>query len=798
MEQKTSPAITFMIQYRKPDPGHVNYTNRKNAVDIDNELGIQRSDEYSQELIQEINQELPEMDLDFEDYVDYMNRGYATKNKDDELTTMFTATENNAPKIRLKETKDKLKQAYKNNSLMWQGVVSFDNEFLAKQGLYDPETGKVNQRAIKETIRQAMPALIQREELSDTAFWWGNIHLNTRHVHVHLGLSEIESNRPKVYFAPRDQMEYKGAFSQKTIKAFKSAIYHEILNDQEKKRLLRQEQKIGVFKQSLTDNIENSVNNKYDYKAKFFLEQAYNHLPQNKKIRYRSNAKDFKVAKLYLNKYVEHFLKHGGKEDYDAFKQETRDYLANYKQAYTSEEEGREYEKRTKDWLNNEKITIAETKGFNLDDLVEKRMQDLHDRLGSKVLNYLQSNPPGDTEILPPNLSRFSKSNQKMAKNQLPEVSTIYTKRQWDWLGYEIPEKAQPIAIVKPNNNPDINKRYIEEKYWDISQVKLKKNLNSKPKIKLYQALWLTTEELEQLVDGSKDRKLTSLEKQEFGVYRYAIKVKNMQERQVEINDRMDILKAYQPLTTDKPLIDYKMQQYKELEELLEIRLKPKYKQNNTEKRQLEKLTNRHLDVVKVPITKIDKTVYLARKNTLSTELKLVNQAQSDTTFSLVYGSKTTKKQYLNRLTQEQEVLKTKYEINQRNEQIKNEVDENKISDLKKENGQDFGKLKVLYQKLDPESDRQTNNFDFDNFNLKDSEIHRQVRSSQQKESETFKQERSQFSYKPFSPHMISSAHLMLKANGREQIEAAKKKWRDDDRTEKERQREERKRGRSI
>ncbi|MSE09222.1 hypothetical protein GKC33_11150 [Lactobacillus salivarius] len=118
MEQKTSPAITFMIQYRKPDPGHVNYTNRKNAVDIDNELEIQRSDEYSQELIQEINQELPEMDLDFEDYVDYMNRGYATKNKDDELTTMFTATENNAPKIRLKETKDKLKQAHKNNSLM--------------------------------------------------------------------------------------------------------------------------------------------------------------------------------------------------------------------------------------------------------------------------------------------------------------------------------------------------------------------------------------------------------------------------------------------------------------------------------------------------------------------------------------------------------------------------------------------------------------------------------------------------------------------------------------------------------
>lgn len=802
MVQKTSPAITFMIQYRKPDPGHVNYTNRKNAVDIDNELEIQRSDEYSQELIQEINQELPEMDLDFEDYVDYMNRGYATKNEDKNedtnLTTMFTATENNAPKIRLKETKDKLKQAHQNNSLMWQGVVSFDNEFLAKQGLYDPKTGKVNQRAIKETIRQAMPSLMQREGLSDTAFWWGNIHLNTRHVHVHLGISEIESNRPKVYFAPRDQMEYKGAFSQKTIKAFKSTIYHEILNEREKKQLLRQEQKIGVFKQNLTNNIGNLANKRDDYKARFFLEQAYNHFPQNKRLRYRSNAKDFKVAKFYLDKYVKHFLAHDGREDYESFKQETRDYLANYKQAYTSEEEGREYEKRTKDWRNNEEVTIAETKGFNLDNLVEKRIQDLHERLGSKLLNYLQDNPPEDVEVLPPNLSKFSESNQKLAKTQLPEVSTIYTEKQWKKLGYDISTEDKPIVIVRPNNNPDIDKKYVEVNYWDISQVKPRRSLNLKPRIKLYQALWLTTEELGQLVDNGKNRKLTKLEKQEIGIYRHAIRVKNMRERQLEINERITILNDYQPLTKDKPLIDYKLQQYEELQKLIDIRLKPRYKQTDIEKEQLKELTSKHLDVIKVPINKVDEVAYLMRQKTLSTEIKFADQVQSDTTFTLIYGSKTTKEQYLNRLKQEQEVLKTKYDIHQRNEQIRTKTNEDEIEDLKKANGRDFGKLKELYQELDPENEDRIQEFDFDNFSLKDSNHHSQVRNIERNESDSFKQERSHFSYKSFSPHMVSSANLMLKANGREQIEVAKKKWRDDEHTEKERQREERKSGKSI
>ncbi|MCW0990740.1 relaxase MobL, partial [Streptococcus anginosus] len=80
--------------------------------------------------------------------------------------------------------------------------------------------------------REAMPKVIQKEGLSDSAFWWGNIHLNTDNIHVHIGLSEINSNREKIFYRPRGRMEYRGNFSQKTIKQLKSDVFHGLINEQ--------------------------------------------------------------------------------------------------------------------------------------------------------------------------------------------------------------------------------------------------------------------------------------------------------------------------------------------------------------------------------------------------------------------------------------------------------------------------------------------------------------------------------------------------------------------------------------
>ncbi|GET06166.1 hypothetical protein SY212_11960 [Ligilactobacillus agilis] len=119
-----SPAVTVMIQFSVPNPQHVAYTNRKEAVR--NDLEQIQGDMLDQASLAQIQAEVPELAKGFSRYVNYTNRVIATQNDSQNLTTMFTAEENNAPQEKLIEVKEKLKVAQENHSLMWQCVTSFD------------------------------------------------------------------------------------------------------------------------------------------------------------------------------------------------------------------------------------------------------------------------------------------------------------------------------------------------------------------------------------------------------------------------------------------------------------------------------------------------------------------------------------------------------------------------------------------------------------------------------------------------------------------------------------------------
>ncbi|WP_049549717.1 relaxase MobL, partial [Streptococcus pseudopneumoniae] len=69
---------------------------------------------------------------------------------------------------------------------------------------------------------------------------------------------------------------------------------------------------------------------------KNFLEQAYNHLPMDKKWRYGSNARDFAVSKFFLDRYLDSYLENDGKALYQEFLKETKDFLETYRGAYSA------------------------------------------------------------------------------------------------------------------------------------------------------------------------------------------------------------------------------------------------------------------------------------------------------------------------------------------------------------------------------------------------------------------------------------------------------------------------------
>lgn len=395
MHVSSSPNITFMLQYTEANSQYVDYTNRDEAVKIDEELSLETNRQMIEGLTEDemtrIQEAVPETQLDFREYIDYMNRSYATEKQSEELTAVFTQEADYLQKRRLSDLKNKLESAYQNGSLLWQGVISFDNAFLAEQGLYDIATGQVDQKAIKAAMRDMMPTLIQKEGLSDSAFWWGNIHLNTDNVHIHFGLSEVESNREKIFYRPRGRMEYKGNFSQKTINRFKSGVYHGLLKEETRSNLLRKEQILANLKADLMTSVyqEEKITSSAE---KNFLEQAYNHLPLNKKWRYGSNARDFAVSKFFLDRYLDSYLQNDGSVAYQEFLKETREFLLAYEGVYSAEK-NQVYEKLRK--VDGQTIrTLAESKGYDLEHHLASRIMDLRERLANNILRSFKEAAP--------------------------------------------------------------------------------------------------------------------------------------------------------------------------------------------------------------------------------------------------------------------------------------------------------------------------------------------------------------------------------------------------------------------
>ncbi|MFC3928837.1 MobP2 family relaxase [Streptococcus caprae] len=714
MSLSSSPNITFMLQYTEANSQYVDYTNRDEAVKMDEELSLetyrQMVEGLTEEEMSRIQEAVPETQLNFREYIDYMNRSYATEEQSEELTAVFTQEADYLRKQRLTELKNQLETAYQNGSLLWQGVISFDNAFLAEQGLYDVATDQVDQKAIKAVMRDMMPTLIQKEGLSDSAFWWGNIHLNTDNIHIHFGLSEVESNRDKIFYRPRGRMEYKGNFSQKTINRFKSGIYHGLLKEETRSNLIRKEQVLANLKTDLMASVyqEDKITSSAE---KNFLEQAYNHLPLNKKWRYGSNARDFAVSKFFLDRYLDSYLQNEGSIAYQEFLQETREFLKTYAGVYSSEK-NQVYEKIRK--VDGKTIrTLAESKGYDLEHHLARRVMDLRERLANTILKSFREASPQIQDIqLEKNLESFSSLNQRKILDQIPEASVVKSLNAWQKLGYSVKDGDKPIEIVKPvyeaydKHGTGIGQpEFVIDYVYDISQ--LKENIQTKT-LTLKDLSLLSSSELTELVDAAKSKTdLTEKERRELGTFRYALKLSMLEANQKELQVRQKLLEQIQPLVSDQPFVDFKKQSIVQELQAIELQLTPNYKLSEDDQLLKQRLKSQFEDSVALPINKATAGSIQIPIRQLRTEIGLVSQIQDDTILSLLRGSTTTKQAYIEELQTKVSIFQLKYQINNRNQQMDQLSDESAIKEMKLANAQGFAELKRLYAKLQLTEDTQ-------------------------------------------------------------------------------------------
>lgn len=714
MNVSSSPNITFMLQYTEANSQYVDYTNRDEAVKIDEELSLETNRQIIEGLTEDettrIQEVVPETQLNFREYIDYMNRSYATENQSEELTAVFTQEADYLQKRRLNDLKNKLESAYQNGSLLWQGVISFDNSFLAEQGLYDVATGQVDQKAIKAAMRDMMPTLIQKEGLSDSAFWWGNIHLNTDNVHIHFGLSEVESNRDKIFYRPRGRMEYKGNFSQKTINRFKSGVFHGLLKEETRSNLLRKEQLLANLKADLMTSVyqEEKITSSEE---KNFLEQAYNHLPLNKKWRYGSNARDFAVSKFFLDRYLDSYLSNEGSAAYQEFLKETREFLKTYEGVYSAEK-NQVYEKLRK--VDGQTIrTLAKSKGYDLEHHLARRVMDLRERLANNILRSFKEAAPQIQDVqLEKNLGHFSILNQQKILEQYPEASVVKSLKAWQKLGYSVKAGEHPLEIIKPvyeaydKTGKGIGKpEFVSDYVYDVSQ--LTENIQLKT-LTLKDLSLLSSSDLKELVDAAKSKPtLSEKERRELGTFRYALKLSMLEASQKELQVRQKLLEQIQPLASDQPFVDFKKQSLTQELRAIELQLTPNFKLSEDDKALKERLKSQFEDSVSLPVSKATPKAIQLPIRQLRAEMGLVNQIQDDNILTLLRGRPTTKRDYVEELQTHISIFQLKYQINNRNQQISQLSDEGAIREMRVANAKGFSELKRLYEKLQPTDDSQ-------------------------------------------------------------------------------------------
>lgn len=160
---------------------------------------------------------------DYEQYNEYMGNP-------EKSSGLFTADKDSLTYAEKKELKSIFEMAQNNESLMWQTVISFDNRWLEKNGLYDPEKKVLDEQKVKETVRKAINRLMESEGM-DHAVWSAGIHYNTDNIHVHVATVEPYPMREKMLY--EGNLEVRGKFKQSNLNKCKSIIVNEIAQTKE-------------------------------------------------------------------------------------------------------------------------------------------------------------------------------------------------------------------------------------------------------------------------------------------------------------------------------------------------------------------------------------------------------------------------------------------------------------------------------------------------------------------------------------------------------------------------------------
>jgi len=303
----------------------------------------------------------------FQDYVDYVDRDEAKKEQEvheklftlyqdymdnpDKTSSLFTERSNHLNDVEKKQLKKLFEKAQKNNSIMWQDVITFHNPWLQENGLYDAHTHTVDEKKLMEITRQSMKEMLKRERLNESAVWSAAIHYNTGNIHIHIATVEPQPTRER------------GKRKPKTLDAMKSTVVNQILNrgeEHQKINELIRNDMVGKKKQDSSLRWKNR-----DIQPLFL--QIYNHLPEDKR-QWQYSYRTLKPMKPFIDVLSQKYIEKYHRNEYQQLLKKLDKEVEELKKAYG---EGKGDEKRYKDYK-------------------QTKIDDLYKRMGNAFLKEMK------------------------------------------------------------------------------------------------------------------------------------------------------------------------------------------------------------------------------------------------------------------------------------------------------------------------------------------------------------------------------------------------------------------------
>lgn len=279
--------------------------------------------------------------FDYNNFLNYMDRDNTKKqineysnyqnymeNDNEETSGLFSNNDDFLTEEKKKKYKDVFNRSQNEGSLLWQDVISFDNEKLKEIGVLNGK--EIDEKLLKHVARDSINLMLENENMLDSSIWTGAIHYNTDNIHIHFATVQTHNFRERGKRKPQSLEKMKSNVANRLIDRTKE---NEQINNFIREKLVKSKRNEPI------PTLKNKLINK-DMVDQF--NKIYKLLPDDKR-KWKYNMNSMKEIRPEIDKLTDIYIKKNFKKEYEDFSNKINENVKSFKEIYGSNSKANNY-----------------------------------------------------------------------------------------------------------------------------------------------------------------------------------------------------------------------------------------------------------------------------------------------------------------------------------------------------------------------------------------------------------------------------------------------------------------------